>query len=173
MKHRRIEHRGLRLNKYLAFEDSEGYCHIVVPNANFKQPKETDALAISRLWAIAIPEVSYFIAFDKEKIPSDNAYRDAWKLGDINEPIKIDFDKALEIHRERIKKAAKLKIAQLWIEMEDAIRARNLPLQVSIRKTSFILETIHEMNLTHCKTLNELKSSVPKELHNVWNFYKL
>lgn len=173
MKPKLIEHRGLRLNKRLLFEDSEGYCHIVVPNANFRQPKESDALAVSRLFEISIPNVSHFIACDKDKIPTDFSFRDAWKLGDLNEPIKIDFEKAIQIHRERLKKTAQRKISQLWVQMEEALKSRNLPLQVAIRKTSFILETIHEMNLTHCQTLDDLKNTVPKELHDVWEFYKL
>jgi hypothetical protein len=71
--------------------------------------------------------------------------------------IKIDFEKAIHLHRERLRQTAQQKIKQLSIDMEGALRARNLPLQVAIRKTSFILETIHEMNLTHCKTLDDVK----------------
>ncbi len=155
----------------LIYEDWNGYCRIVVPNDKYRQPKESEEEAIARLYYQGICGTVLFIACKEKDLPRDLTFRDAWKQGDIHEPIKVDFSKALEIHRQRIKEAAKKKIAQLSQDLEVAIKNKNLPLQVAIRKTCEILETIHEMNMTHCKTLAHIKYCIPKELHDVWTFY--
>lgn len=155
----------------LVYEDLRGYCRIVVPNDKYRQPKETEENALGRLFLQAIPGVIEFLACKEDKIPQDLTFRDAWKKGDIHEPIKIDFTKAVEIHRERLKEAASQKIFDLSVDLEIALKGNNLPLQVSLRRTSQILTTIHEMNMTHCKTITDVKYCIPRELHDVWNFY--
>lgn len=158
----------------LIYEDDTGYCRIIVPDPQFKQPRESDESSIGRLVALSIPDVIEFIACKKDKIPSDLTFRDAWKKGDKHTPIKIDLDKAILIHRDRIKQACDAKISRLQHELQDAVIRSNLPQQVAIRATIKILGTLsNDMNLTHCKTPNDVKHSVPKELHDVWDFYPL
>lgn len=144
---------------------------MVVPNDKYRQPKETEENALGRLYTQAIPGVIEFLACKEEHIPNDLTFRDAWKKGDTHEPIKIDFAKALEIHRGRLKEAATQKIFDLSIELEVALKGNSLPLQVSLRRTCSILTTIHEMNMTHCKCIADIKYTIPKELHDVWHFY--
>ncbi len=155
----------------LIYEDWNGYCRIVVPNDKYRQAKESEEEAVARLYYQGICGTVLFLACKEEKLPRDTTFRDAWKQGDVNEPIKIDFSKAMEIHRGRIKEAAKKKIEQLSQDLEVAIQKSNLPLQIAIRKTCEILLTIHEMNMTHCKTLHDIKYCIPRELHDVWHFY--
>ncbi len=156
----------------LVYEDVHGYCRIVVPNCQYRQPQETEENALGRLYLQAMPGVIEFIACSAEQIPKDLTFRDAWKKGDTHEPIKIDFPKAVEIHRERIKVAAAKKIVQLEADLEIALKGNSLPLQVALRRTCEILVNIHEvMNMTHCKTIDDVKFCIPKELHDVWFFY--
>lgn len=155
----------------LIYEDLRGFVRIVVPNDKYRQPKESEENALGRLYAQAIPGVIEFLACKADKIPTDFTFRDAWKKGDTLEPIKIDFTKALEIHRERIKAAANQKIFDLSIDLEVALKGNNLPLQVALRRTCAILTTIHEMNMTHCKSIEDIKFCIPRELHDVWPYY--
>lgn len=152
---------------------TENGCKIVIPGPKYQQPKESDSDAIARLWAQSIPNVTEFIACKPQQLPTDLTFRDAWEKGDLNEPIRINLAKAICIHRERLQRAALCKIDQLSDELELALEAQDTPKCVSIRKTKSILRTIHEMNLSHCKTVDELKKSIPKELEDVWNFYPL
>ncbi len=157
----------------LVYEDLHGYCRVVVPNDKYRQPKETEEDALARLYLQSIAGVIEFIACDASKIPTDLAFRDAWKKGDLLEPIKIDFTKAVEIHRERIKEAAAKKIHQLEEDLIEAKKGSNLPLQVAIKRTCEILVNLHEvMNMTHCKSIADVKFCIPKELHDVWHFYE-
>lgn len=157
----------------LVYEDKNGYCRVIVPTGDFKLSGETEEAAIGRVYALSIPDVVEFIACAPEFIPSDLFFRDAWRKGTVSEPIRIDLEAATIIHRDRLKQAAERKINQLAIHLEMAIENQNTPQQVAITKTRKILRNIHEMNLTHCKTAQDLKNAVPKELHDVWEFYAL
>lgn len=154
--------------KAFIYEDSQGYCRIVVAQNSFKMEQESEANAIARFAGEAIPAVTEFLCVNQDLIPKDKTFRDAWKRGDVHEPIKIDFCKALEIHRKRLEEACKKKIAQLDLDLDLAIKSQNLPLQVAITSTKKILRVLHTMNLTHCKTIEDIKKSVPKELLDVW-----
>lgn len=155
----------------LIYEDQNGYCKIIIPSANFQQPKESDEAAIGRLYSLAIPGVVEFLVCVPERLPQDSAFRDAWRKGTVQEPIKVDFEKALQIHRSRLKEASDKKIGQLNEQLERALENDNLPEQVAIRGTKKILRSIHEINLTHCKNIQDLKYSIPRELHDVWSYY--
>ncbi len=159
------------MDKRLIYEDENGYCRIVIPSPSFKQAYENDEKAIGRLYTLAIPGVIEFLACDPERLPQDLCFREAWKKGTPKEPIKIDFEKAETIHRGRLHNAAENKIAQLNGQLEIALENDNLPEQVAIRGTKKILRSIHEMNLTHCKTVEDLKYAIPRELHDVWHWY--
>lgn len=155
----------------LLYQNAEGVLKIIVPDAAFQQPKEDDSSAISRIYALSLPGVTEFIVCGCEDIPKDKTFREAWKKGDKSEPVKIDLDKAILIHRDRLQQACKIKISLLDKDLESAKKRSNLPEQVAITKTQEILATMHMANLTHCKTVDELKYSIPKEIHDVWNFY--
>lgn len=155
----------------LIYEDENGYCKIILPNSKFQQNNETDEANIGRLYEIAIPGVVEFLVCVPERIPQDLTFRYAWRKGTVQEPIQIDFQKALQIHRSRLKEACDEKIRQLNEQLELSLENDNLPEQVAIRGTKKILRTLHEMNLTHCKTVEEIKYSIPRELHDVWNYY--
>ncbi len=155
----------------LIYEDTDGYCRIIVPDPHFQQPKESDEMAVGRLYALAISGVTCFLACKSVDIPADLTFRDAWRQGTALEPIKVDFEKALAIHRGRIEEACEKKIEQLNRELEIALENDNLPAQVAIRRTKKILRSLHELNLTHCKTVDDIKWSIPKELHDVWPYY--
>lgn len=156
----------------LIYEDTSGYCHIITPCTNFQYSKEFEDTAIGRLYSRAIPDICEFIVCKPQFIPTDLTFRDAWKKGDCLEPIKIDFQKALQIHRSRIQEACKNKIENLNEDLELALERDDLPSQVAIRKTRKILRSYHdEINLSHCKNPDDIKYSIPIELHDVWNFY--
>lgn len=159
------------MKKLLVYEDASGYCRIVSPTNDFQGSKECDEEAINRLHQNSIPSVCEFFVVDPEKIPKDRTFRDAWKKGDKDEPVRVDFDMALEIHRKRIQEACEKKISQLNKALEIAIEDDHLPRQVAITRTKKIIRTLHDMNLTHCKTVDDIKNSVPQELHDVWSFY--
>ena len=155
----------------LIYEDTDGQCKIIVPDTHFRQPSESDEASIGRIYALAIPGVVEFIVCTPEKIPGDLVFREAWTKGDSHEPIKVDFDKAMAIHRRRLEEAAENKIEKLDKELDIALENDNLPAQVAIRRTKKILRTIHETNLTHCKKVEDIKWSIPKELYDVWVYY--
>lgn len=153
----------------IIYDDADGRCRIVTPDDKFQQVTETSESALARLYEVALPGVVEFLVCTPDKIPQDKTFRDAWKKGDKNEPIKVDFDKAISIHRERLQAACERKIAQLNQELEIALENDNLPQQVAIRRTKKILRTLQNANLTHCKTVEDIKNSIPNELKDVWS----
>jgi hypothetical protein len=155
----------------LLYEDDDGNLRILMPSLEYQQPRETEEEALSRLAAGLLPSVAEFLVCRPENIPTDLTFRKAWKKGDPHEPVKIDLDLCLEIHRERLSLASARKIALLNHELELALERDDLPTQVAIRKTKQILRNIHEMNLTHCKTPEDVKHCIPRELREVWDFY--
>lgn len=158
--------------KCLLFEDPKtGMLSIIEPMSRFQQDWESEAHMILRLSQIAIPDICQFISVEIGKIPTDLTFRVAWKLGDVNKPIKIDLNTAEKIHRENLATAAFKKALDLTKECIEAKKKQNLPLQVALQKTIRILGTVHNMDLTHCKTAEDLKYAIPKELHDVWTLY--
>jgi len=155
----------------LVYEGPDGICKIVVPDEKFQQIRENTDQAILRLRNAAIPDVVEFLAVKPDLIPEDLTFREAWKKGDIHEPIKIDFQKAVAIHRQRLKEAALRKIEQLEQEYPAAVKRDNKAEQVAIRRTQEALKKFHEANLTHCKTIHDLKYAIPRELRDVWSLY--
>lgn len=155
----------------LVYEDPTGKCRVITPCEKFQQLNETDTSAIYRASEMAIPGEVEFIKCSPDKIPSCKAFRLAWVKGDIKEPVKIDLEKALWIQRNYLLDACERKIAQLNLELERALEDDHLPRQVAIRATKKILRNLHEMNLSHCKTIEDIKQSVPRELHDVWSYY--
>ena len=75
---------------------------------------------------------------------------------------------SIEIHRNHIKDAAERKIAQLNKELEIAVEDENTLEQTAIKKTKKLLRTSHKMDLSHCKTIDDIKNSIPNELKDVW-----
>ena len=159
------------MKKCLIYEDINGECKIIVPNSDFKQAWESEQNAIGRLYEVSLPPVFEILVCEIEKIPKDLTFRNAWKKGDVQEPIKIDLEIAKEIHRVRIKHTSLKKIEELNQQLEIAIEKDNLPEQVAINKTKQILRKLHECDLSHCKTVEDIKYSIPQELHNLWIYY--
>lgn len=159
------------MDRFLLYEDETGYLKIIVPNAKYQQPTESASEALSRLAAGHLPDVTMFIVCSPQKVPSNLTFRDAWYLGTVEEPIKIDFSKAIAIHRKRLQHACQKKIDELTKEMAIAFERSNLPQAVAIGRTTQILRNLHEMDLTHCKTIDDIKYSIPRELFDVWDFY--
>ncbi len=155
----------------LVYEDDKGTLKIITPNEKFQQINETEASAVYRCAELAIPGEVEFIKCSSDKIPKDKSFRQAWRKGDINEPIKIDLEVALWVQRNYLVDACEKKIAQLNLELEKALEDDHLPAQVAIRATKKILRNLHEMNLSHCKTVDDIQKSVPRELRDVWSYY--
>lgn len=158
--------------KCLLFEDPEfKFLVIIEPKPGFQQEWEWEDNALLRLHEIVIPEICQFLVVSKDKLPKDLTFRASWRLGDIHEPVKIDMISAERTHRERLIIAGLDKLQQLMKEWGKANEEQNLPLKVALKRTMEIVQTIHEMNLTHCKTIEDLKYAIPRELHDVWKFY--
>jgi len=160
------------MKKCLLYEDVHGECRIIVPSSEFKQSWETTENAVGRLCEMALPEVADVLVCDIEKIPTDLTFRRAWKKGDCKDPVKIDLEIAKTIHRDRLRHSCAVKIEELDVQLEVAIENDNLPEQVALKKTKKILRNLHNCDLSHCKTANDIKYSIPKELHDVWVYYK-
>lgn len=155
----------------LIYEDTFGYCRIIMPKGEFWKDVQDKEKAIQYLHSISIPDCVDFIGCLPNAIPQDLTFRDAWKKGDCHEPIKVDFCKALQIHSQRIQEVADRKIEQLNKELEIALENENTPLAVAIRRTKKILRTFGNINLSHCKTIDDIKYTIPKELHDIWTLY--
>jgi len=161
------------MDRKLIYEDEKGNCVIIHPFPSFQSAWEKEEMALSRLYEVSIPEVAEFIACNPNQLPRDLTFREAWKKGDKDQPIKVDLNRCLEIHRKRLAQAAEKKIQQLDKQLEIALENENTPEAVAIRGTKRILRQIHNMNLTHCKTPEDVKWSIPQELQNVWDFYTI
>lgn len=159
------------MDRVLIYEDETGRCRIVCPSSHFQREWENEEVTICRLAESAIPDVTDFICCRRSHLPEDRTFRSAWRKGTTNEPIKIDLEACKDIHREHLRQAAERKIGDLDTELEQALKASNLPQAVATRRTMTALNSIHGMNLTHCKTPEDVKYSIPKELHDVWSLY--
>ena len=159
------------MKHFLVYEDEQSRLRILDLQQHFDGKADTGEEELIQAYRRFLPECGAFIACNKEQIPTDYTFRDAWYKGDLHEPVKVDFQKALAVHRRRLKDAAERKIAQLEAEYEVAVKSQNRPQQVASQRTIEILRSIHDMNMTHCKTINDIKYCVPRELKDVWIFW--
>lgn len=160
------------MDRRLVYEDQSGYLRIIAPNAKYQQPLESETEALARLTAGHLPDVTTFIVCTPQMVPEDLTFRDAWYLGTVEDPIKINHQKAVAIHRGRLKQACDRKIEQLTKQMAIAFEKSNLPEAVAIGRTTQILRTMPEgMDMSHCKNVHDIKYSIPRELFDVWSFY--
>jgi hypothetical protein len=156
----------------LIYEDKDGECRIISPDSKFRQVGESYESSFGRIYDKAMPDIIEFIACKEDKIPKDLTFRDAWKKGDKDEPIKINFQKCMVIHRKRLKEACERKMQMLQKELDALDHKKNVPLSLSLQRTILALSNLHEMNLTHCKTPHDIKYAIPKELWDVWPYYQ-
>jgi hypothetical protein len=110
---------------------------------------------------------------EKEKRSVDEIlFREAIIGNSEADKVDISFEKALDVHRNRLKESCANKINQLNEQLEIALENDNFTEATAIRHTKKILRSLNEtMNLTHCKTIEDIKYSIPIELHDVWNYY--
>ena len=156
----------------LIYDDASGFCKIIVPKGDKWASLDSDEAAVRNLHAVAIPDCVEFIACRLELIPTDRTFRQAWRKGTAKEPIVIDFADALAIHRKRLEEACALKVEQLQRDLVLALEKDNLPEVVAIRRTSSIMRNLSvKTDLTHCKTVDDIKWSIPRELFDVWHWY--
>ncbi len=156
----------------LLYEDPSGFLKIVVPRGDKWASLASQEEFIKQLHDMAIPDCVEFLACKMDALPKDRTFRGAWMKGSPKNPIIIDLEKSKEIHRQRLKEACQRKIDELTKQMVLAFEKSNLPEAVAIGRTTQILHKIPEvMDMSHCKNVQDIKYSIPRELFDVWDFY--
>jgi len=103
-----------------------------------------------------VPDGYEWRVTDKDNIPQDRYFRDAWHDDEPTETVDIDIDKAREIHMDKIRKLRDKKLKALDIQTL---------MGVDVQAEKQVLRDIPQnFDLTIAETPEELKALIPNEL---------
>lgn len=162
------------MNKRIAYQDSEGHLCIVTPAPEMfdKASRTRQALSLSGvdfkndgeimsyICNKDVPKNITYTIMEKDQIPADRAFRDAWEFSTDQKQIQVNVGRAKEIHLNKFRVLRKSKLKQLDIEYQraDEENDRNKKRDVVIRKQ--YLRDITDQSLPN--DLEELKNFIPK-----------
>lgn len=87
--------------------------------------------------------------------------------------VNLSLDEAKDRHRQRIKLASEIAQEDVNSKLEDAQENAKEAEIKALLSTRKILKTLHRMDLTHCKSIDDVNKTIPKELEYVWGFNPL
>lgn len=135
--------------KRIVYTQVDGVLAVIIPSPNWSG-------TIEELARKDVPNGLDYSIVDTSKIPTDRTFRAAWEKGTNSKPVKINMDKARNIHMGRIRKARDKEMAQLDIEQ---LKGNDVAVQ---KKT--LRDLPDTLDLTVASTPDELKALWPNEL---------
>ncbi|MEE8341952.1 MAG: hypothetical protein V3S42_04505 [Candidatus Neomarinimicrobiota bacterium] len=91
----------------IAFNGKEGIAMVAIPNGR----------DIEKTMKKDHPNVKEYCVFKEDDLPNDKEYCDAWEVDYKNNAIKINMDKAREIHVTRMVNLGKRRLGELGLPM--------------------------------------------------------
>lgn len=139
--------------KRIIFKNNDGGLSVIVPAPNCN-------LSIEEIAAKDVPPNTDYKIVDVSEIPTDREFRSAWEQ--LDEKIEINFDKAKEITKKRLREERKPLLAQQDVEFLKAI-------ETDADKTEIISEKKRLRDITKLvdgvaclQELKKLKAEKPK-----------
>lgn len=108
-----------------------------------------------------------FRRIEDDEIPADRAFRNAWTIGDSG-PLDIDMEKAVEIHKDALRKVRAPLLQALDIEMMKAWATGDTEAGQEVEaKKQALRDVTADPRIAAAKTPEELKAVVPEVLASV------
>ncbi len=139
------------MDKRVVCIQPDGSVAVIVPSPNTK-------LSIEEIARKDAPQGSSTVIVDKDVIPSDRSYRNAWNFDVGAKKMGHDMVKAKEIHKEKLRQLRAPKLAQLDIEYQKADEENNGQLKAQIAaKKKKLRDVTASPAIEAAQTIEELK----------------
>ncbi len=146
------------IQKIIAFKNENGSCGIAIPT-----PEALEKLTIEEIASKDVPTGLSYIIIDKDTLPQDRYFRNAWTLK--TKSVAVDMDKARDIHLKNIRKERADKFIALGfpVKLDSDLEKAIIP-----QEKRDILKALRDIpqniDLSIAKTPEELKTIWPNEL---------
>jgi hypothetical protein len=138
-------------NKRIICTNPDGSVAIIIPAKNTK-------LSIEEIARKDAPAGSSTLIVEKEEIPSDRSYRNAWNFDGVSKKIGHDMAKAKEIHKEKLRALRAPKLAALDVEYQKADEENKPQLKAQIAaKKKKLRDVTASPAIEAAQTIEELK----------------
>lgn len=163
------------MSKYVFVKNNtDGTCSVTVPTPAMFNPKSRDRLDLQErgiefksdeeiydwIQAKDAPGSSKIL---KSELPEDRVFRNAWNHDVTSNKVKIDFNKAVDLHKNKLRELRTPKLAALDVEMMRAIEDGDQTKISSIKSKKQALRDITNIP-SDIKTVEALKTYIPKEV---------
>lgn len=137
---------------------------VVRPASNARLDGETDQQFAERLLVEVVPEAARASAVicHKDVIPTDRAFRNAWKSDPAG--IAVDMAKAKAIHLDRMRAARAPLLAALDVESVRATEDKDNAKLAEVKAAKQALRDVTNVDLSAADTPEKLKEIWPAEL---------
>lgn len=146
--------------KRIIYTQDNGILAVIIPSPEWNG-------TIEELAARDVSEGKTFKIVDADKIPNDRSFRAAWEEGTIVTPVKINMNKARNIHMDRIRVSRDDKLSELDTEEMLARRGghpQGKTEQDVWNEKQALLDLPQSFDLSGATTPKELKALCPSEL---------
>lgn len=141
------------MNNRIIYINTDGGISVIIPAPNAE-------LSIEQIAAKDVPPNTEYKIVDVSEIPADREFRSAWEH--VNDKIEINFDKAKEITKKRLREERKSLLAQQDVEFLKAIEMGSDKTEIIKEKKRLrdITKLVDEV--TCISELKQLKAEKPK-----------
>ena len=146
--------------KRILYVDTDGNTCVVIPAPKAQLEGETDNQFAKRIADEVIPKGTSYTIINAKALPQDRVFRKAWK-----EDGTIDFNKAKEVQKNRLREVRSAKFKDLDEQSIRALESGNTDLLDQIKTEKQVLRDapVHP-SIDAAKTIEELKNAGPPSL---------
>jgi len=135
------------MNKIITYPQENGVVAIIIPTVEFLETNSIEDVA-----AKDVPKGLPFKIINESEIPTDRTFRDAWEYG---ESISVNFAKAQDITKERLRRKREPLLTALDVQFQRALETQSDTSAIVVEKQR--LRDITKLVDT-AKTLDDLKA---------------
>ncbi|WP_431014681.1 hypothetical protein [Bradyrhizobium pachyrhizi] len=137
-------------------------CHPMISRDDPEDFSEEDALQRA-LQKDVPPDAVNPTIIDRDQIPQDRTFRDAWRH--VGEEIRHDMDRCRDIHRDRMRSARLPRLAALDVEYQRAEEAGDMARKRDIAAEKQVLRDVTKLpELDSTKSPDDLKAVWPQDI---------
>lgn len=150
------------MSQFFVFHNDEGGVAL-----GFPTPEALETASIHEIAQKDTPSGKSFWIIDKDDVPNDDTFYDAWELDpESSQMIKINIDKAKEIHKNIIREARKSLLEKLDVDFTRALEEQ--------KDTTEIVEKKQKLrNATDIVSQSKITSTnvdeVTMQIKNLWD----
>lgn len=146
-----------KMSKIIVVKNLDGSCLLINPSAEALQTMSVEEVA-----AKDVPKGLPYRIVDRDKIPKDRTFRNAWTDDLPTDTVDIDLNKARVIHLESLRRLRNEKLKESDVAFMKALESGDIVEQDRLKLVRQALRDLPKtLDLTVATTAEELKVLIP------------